>query len=65
MRNLRSTQMTNEEAFEIENAVRELLWKGKRKRKPFTLASLDIAVAGGAGRIMAALGMCYPDIDEP
>lgn len=57
----RSVEMTNEEAFQIENAVRELLWKGKRKRKAFTLESLDIAVADGVGRIMHRLGMHYPE----
>lgn len=60
MKDRRAQQLTHAEAFQIENAVRELLWKGKRKRKPFTLDSLDIAVADGAGQILCTLGMHYP-----
>lgn len=59
----RSVKLTAKEVFELENVVRELLWKGKRKRKAFTLRSLDIAVSDGGGRILQALGMCYPDLE--
>lgn len=59
----RSVQMTQDEAFEVENAVRELLCKGVRKRKPFTDDDLDKAVADSVGQIMVALKMHYPDIE--
>ena len=62
MKDGRPKQMTANEAFLVENAVRELLWKGKRKRKAFTLESLNVAVPDGAGQIMLALGMHYPDL---
>lgn len=59
----RPVQMTEDEAFGVENAVRELLLKGVRKRKPFTDDDLDKAVADGVGQILVALKMYYPDIE--
>lgn len=58
---LRNCHLDDTEVLELEKAVRELLRKGKRKRKAFTLKSLDIAVADGTCSILFALGMSYPE----
>jgi hypothetical protein len=58
---MRHRQLSETEAYMLEKAVREVLWKGKRKRTPFTLESLDVAVKDSTAWILRALGMYYPD----